>query len=316
MRIALITPRGSDGRNGNGVTALRYSRILQGLGHRVTTGTTLRDSSSDLLIALHAGKSSDSIRRFTEKYPDGPAIVVLTGTDLYRDIKMDAQVKQSLELASRIVVLQPRALEELPVHLRRKTSVIYQSATCITGRKPNPPASYFKVCVVGNLRPEKDPLRAALASRGLPSSSRIRVVHAGAALSEEFRRRAQRESANNPRYRWIGPLPHWKARRLIASSHLVAITSRIEGSSNVLSEALVFQTPVVASRVPGLIGTLGEEFPGYFSLGNTRELANLLEKLEGQKDFYEALRADCERLAPLAMEEREIESWREVLEAF
>ena len=50
-----------------------------------------------------------------------------------------------------------------------------------------PPArSRFKVCVIGHLREEKDPLRTAMAARLLPSSSRLRVLHIGRALNPDF----------------------------------------------------------------------------------------------------------------------------------
>src|SRR5262249_49410607 len=147
--------------------------------------------------------------------------------------------------------LQRNGLDEIPSRYRTKTAVIYQSADCVD---PNtrPPSTYFKVCVVGHLRLEKDPLRAAMAIRGLAATSRIRIIHIGAALDPRMETQALRQSEQNPRYRWLGGQPRWKAARHIASSHLVAITSRIEGSSNVLSEALACSVPVVASRIPGL----------------------------------------------------------------
>src|SRR5262249_34692193 len=162
---------------------------------------------------------------------------------------------------SRLVVLQLKGLDEIPTRYRTKSEVIYQSADCVAG-ETRPPSSYFKVCVVGHLRPEKDPMRAAMAVRRLSATSRIMVVQIGAALDKRMERRAVRESQMNPRYHWLGGQPRWKAARHIASSHLVAITSRIEGSSNVLSESLACSVPVVASRIPGLIGTLGPDYPG------------------------------------------------------
>ena len=311
MRIRLITPAGPSDRNGNSITALRWARILQKLGHRVSVDEKYRGEACDLLIALHARKSADSIRLFKKQYPDLPLVVALTGTDLYRDIRTSAAAKQSLEMAHRLVVLQAMGLAELPRRLRRKTRVIYQSASRVHG--PTRRDNIFKVCVIGHLRAEKDPLRTALAARSLPASSKIQVVHVGRAMNEEIGTRARAEAARNPRYRRLGELPHWKTRRLLAGSHLLSLTSRMEGSANVLSEAIASSVPVVASKIPGLIGTLGKNYPGYFPVGSTRALARLLRRVESDPHLYRELKTHCARLRPLADPKRERAAWKKLL---
>ncbi len=210
LRLTLVTPNVPEARSGNFITAARYRRILERLGHRVHLTTAYEDDPCDVLIALHARRSHHSIRRFSQRAPGKPLVVVLTGTDLYRDIHSDADAQESLELATRLVVLQRMGLPELPERHRAKTHVIYQS---VIGCHPvgHPPSRYFRVAVVGHLRAEKDPLRTALAARQLPPESRIRVVHAGSALEAEWRAAASRENEENRRYRWLGVLPHWRA---------------------------------------------------------------------------------------------------------
>jgi glycosyltransferase involved in cell wall biosynthesis len=171
----------------------------------------------------------------------------------------------------------------------------------------------FKICVIGHLREEKDPMRTALASRQLPPFSNIEVLHIGKALDAALGKQAQAEAATNPRYSWVGELPYWMTRRVLARSHLLAITSKMEGSSNVLSEALASSVPVVATRIPGLVGTLGKEYPGYFPVGDTAALAELLMRAEYDPAFYQSLKRACERAAPLVQPEREIASWKLVL---
>ena len=203
-------------------------------------------------------------------------MVVLTGTDLYRDIHEDKDSRESLRLATRLVVLQRKGLDELDPALHEKTRVIYQSAPARPGR-PGDRRRQFTVTAVGHMRPEKDPFRTAMAVRSLPRASRIQVVHIGAAFGDSFLRRTEREAERNPRYRWLGDLPHWKTRQLLANSHLTSITSRMEGSSNVLCEALASGVPVAASRISGLMGTLGDDdYPGYYELGDTAGLKRLL----------------------------------------
>lgn len=312
MNIQLVTPAPLHLNNGNRITALRWAAILKKLGHRVKILQEYGASPCDLLIALHARRSADSIRLFHDTQPNQPVIVVLTGTDVYRDIRTKRQARQSLEFATRIVVLQQMALRELPQRFQRKTHVIYQSAEPVRRRQPNRTAC-FRVCVIGHLRAEKDPLRAAFAVRRLPQSSRIQLTHVGLALDPRLEQSARDEVARNPRYRWVGQLSHGKTRELLARSHLVCITSRMEGSSNVLSEALASGVPVLASRIPGLIGTLGKNFLGYFAVGDTHGLADLLLKAETDDKFYRALKRECARFAPLVKNAREMAAWRRLL---
>jgi hypothetical protein len=211
LDVTLVTPHIPEARSGNWITAARYKRILEHLGHRVRLVTDYDGTPSDALIALHARRSHPSIRCFAEQMPGKPLVVVLTGTDLYRDIQQDAEAQLSLELATRLVVLQRMGLPELPERHRGKTRVIYQSVTGCRAHNSHPPATYFKVAVVGHLRAEKDPLRPALAARRLPPESRIRVVHAGSPLDAEISEQVRQEEAANPRYRWIGGVPHWRA---------------------------------------------------------------------------------------------------------
>jgi putative glycosyltransferase (TIGR04348 family) len=313
VRIQLITPAPLRLNNGNKITALRWAQILRQLGHKVIVRQSYDGARCDLLIALHARRSYPSIEKFHRLHPALPLIVVLTGTDLYRDIRTDGNAQCSLEFATRLVALQKMALVELAKRFHSKTRVIYQSAEPYERQAPRARKRIFQVCLIGHLREEKDPLRAALAVRRLPPESRIRVVHLGLALDPRLEKQARAEAARNRRYRWLGERPHWKTRQILARSDLAVITSRMEGSSNVLSEALASSVPVVASHIPGLIGTLGKNFPGYFPVGNTQRLANLLRRSESDKKFYRRLQRHCEKLSYLIRPKRELDAWRSLL---
>lgn len=215
MKIQLVTPARPSARSGNSITALRWKRILRELGHHVILRQSYQGEACDLMIALHARRSAASIRRFHERHPELPLIVALTGTDLYRDIRRDPKARRSLKLATRLLVLQSMGPVALPKHLRAKTRVIYQSAPRLKCAATAPKGG-FKVCVVGHLRVEKDPLRTAVASRELPPSSRLEVVHVGQAPDGYWKKRAAAEAKRNPRYKWLGEMPHGRARRLLA----------------------------------------------------------------------------------------------------
>lgn len=232
MRIGIITPAPPRSRYGNRVTALRWARILKNLGHRGAVSQVYEGGDYDLLIALHARRSYPSINRFRSERANSPIVVALTGTDLYCDLQKSRRAQESLEIATRLVVLQPAAIDELPPHLRGKARVIYQSVAPlpqatkyhgeIRGNSTDlsRPRRTFDVCVIGHLRQVKDPFRAAMAARLLPPSSRIRVLHVGVAMNEEMAARARAEMEVNPRYHWLGEQPRWRTRRILAQSHL------------------------------------------------------------------------------------------------
>jgi putative glycosyltransferase (TIGR04348 family) len=312
VRIQVVSPGYPASLSGNSITARRYARLLSQLGHGVSIRESYTGAECDLLIALHARRSYKSIRQFHELKPALPLVVVLTGTDLYRDLRIHPGAQKALGMATRIVVLQEMGLRELPSHFREKTSIIYQSAEKTSGNLPSP-STYFRVCVIANLRREKDPFRIAHAIRRLPGSSRIRVIHVGQALDIQMQRRAMRENAGNERYRWVGAQPHWKTRRILASSHLLAITSRIEGSCNALCEALASSVPVVASEISGLAGTLGKNYPGYFPPGDTERLAKVLTRAESDPYYYAELKTRCQKLSIIVSPDRERNSWKEII---
>ena len=312
MNICLVTPAPPGSLKGNRVTAERWAALLRELGHRVDIAVEYRDQECDLLIALHAFKSHSSIRRFRDARPSDPLVVGLTGTDLYGDIHTRPDAVESLGLATRLVLLQPLGRAILPVAVQNKARVIYQSVPPLPAKQPVR-ADEFEVCVMGHLRPVKDPLRTALAARLLPPASRIQVLHIGGALSEELAEHTWAEEALNPRYHWLGELPRSEALGVLSRCRLLSLTSESEGGANAISEAVVAGVPVVSSHIDGSVGLLGEEYPGYFPVGDTQALADLLWRAETDAEFYNTLHACCAHLRPLFDPAREKRSWEELL---
>lgn len=297
MKIALITPAAPGSRHGNRGTATRWAGMLRELGHAVSIQVDWDGTPADAMLALHARRSHASIRNFALCCPDHPLILALTGTDLYRDIRTDEAAQESMQLATRMIVLQERGLTELAPALRRKTGVVYQSA--LTVPRPPPLKACFEVVVSGHLREEKDPFRAAAALAYLPEESRVRVTHIGGAMSDAMRQEAKQWMARDKRYRWLGEVAHGKALRLLARSRLMVISSRMEGGANVVSEALANNVPVLASRVSGNIGMLGRYYAGYYPLEDERALARLLLRAETDAAFYRKLLTQCRARKPL-----------------
>jgi putative glycosyltransferase (TIGR04348 family) len=287
-RIAIITPAGAGARNGNRHTAQRWAAMLRSAGHRVAVMLAWQGAPCDAMIALHARRSHDSIARYRAARPGAPLIVTLTGTDLYRDLPESAEARRSLELADRIVVLQEAALRELSGPIRKKTRVVYQSTDCALRRLP--PKDRFRIAVVGHLRAEKDPFRAPAALALLARSEReIEIVHIGGALESAMEAEAKNWMRREPRYRWLGSLPHSRALAWLARSQLLVHSSVMEGGANVIAEAARLGTPVLASRVSGNVGMLGKSYPGYFALYDHAALAKLMARAMDDPGFYKDL---------------------------
>lgn len=285
-RLFIVTPAGAGTRNGNRHTALRWATLLRQSGHRVRVALAWQDEPCDALIALHARRSADSIARYART--GKPLVVALTGTDLYKDLPASAEAKRSLELADRVIVLQEAAPAALEPALCRKTRVVFQSAAPNARRAP--PADRFRVAVIGHLRSEKDPLRTVAALHLLPAR-KIEVVQIGGALDPALGNEARSWMTREPRYRWLGALPHGRALGWLARSHVLVVSSAMEGGANVIAEAARLGTPVLASRVPGNVGMLGARYPGYYPLGDEAALAALIARAASDRGFFRTLRA-------------------------
>lgn len=312
VKIVIVTPAAAGSRHGNRNTAARWACLLRKLGHRVAIQMSWHGTPADAMIALHARRSHDSLMRFRRACPGRPLVLALTGTDLYRDIRFDANAQESMRLADRMIVLQDMGLNALAPMLRRKTRVIYQSVRSVG---PQPPLkSCFEVVVSGHLREEKDPFRAAAALQYLPVGGRIRVVHMGGAMNEGMAREARQWMARQPCYHWVGELEHWQALRRLARSRLMVISSRMEGGANVVSEALAAAVPVIASRISGNIGMLGRHYAGYYPVEDEKMLAHLLWRAETDPAFYRRLKQQCAARRYLTSPQLEVRNLKKLLD--
>jgi glycosyltransferase involved in cell wall biosynthesis len=139
------------------------------------------------------------------------------------------------------------------------------------------------------------------------------VVQAGGVLAADMADQARAMEAREPRYRWVGELPHWRALRLMAGSHAMVISSRLEGGAHVVSEAIAQGVPVIASAIPGNRGMLGADYPGYYPVEDAGALAALMRRAAGDARYLAALRDHVIRRRPLIEPERELECWRALL---
>lgn len=291
MRLHIVTPAPPGSLHGNRVTALRWQRHLRALGHRASVGESWDGEDVQLLVALHAVRSQHAIAAFRRAHPQRPIVLVMTGTDLYRDLpgggEPAVQALAAMHAADRLVLLQEEAIKQLPVALRSRAVTIHQSVPPL--RRQLPPQRTFLISVIGHLRDEKDPLCIVRALQHLPQAVGLRVAHLGKAMDERYRLAASEAMRQDARYQWLGERPHRDTLRWLARSHLMVISSEMEGGAHVVSEAIAAGVPVLASDIPGNRGLLGAGYPGYFAVGDALRLALLLERAQTSAAFVAQL---------------------------
>ena len=303
--LCIVTPALADANNGNWQTARRWAYMLR--GHYAVRlakdwpDTHTNDDGTDILLALHARRSADSVAAWAQAHPHKPLVLALTGTDLYRDIQSDASAQRSLALAHRLIVLQELGPQVLPEPLRAKCRVVFQSSTrCQTLVKTT---AHLRAVVVGHLRDEKWPQTVFEAARLIGPDEGIFIDHIGVELDPALGAAARATQHDCPHYRWLGGLPHAATRSRIQRAHVLVHPSRMEGGAHVIMEAALSGTPVLASRMDGNVGMLGAGYGGYFPPGDAAALAALLR--DCRRDIAQgsgklaALQAQCEARAPL-----------------
>ena len=304
-KIILISPAAVEANNGNWHTAHRWAKFLSGhCDIAIKQDWDITHTDPVAMIALHARRSAASINAWAAQHPDRPLIVVLTGTDLYRDIQMDASAKQSLHLATHLVVLQEAGTASLPKEVQNKARVIFQSASRLKPAVKS--VRLFTAVMVGHLRDEKDPLTFMKAAR-LCDSQNIYFEQIGGGLDLTLANAAKKTSIAQLNYNWLGELPRAQTRQCIKRAHVLVNSSIMEGGAHVILEAVQSGTPVLASQISGNVGMLGPDYDGYFEVGDAVALAALVKRCAAEPAFLRHLQSQCARRAELfepALEKR------------
>ena len=308
--VCIVTPGTRTANNGNWRTAARWASMLRDR-YKVIVQTGWDGNPVQAMVALHARRSAASIEEYCSRHGAHSLALILSGTDLYRDLPESATARRSLDLAGHIVMLQDDALEHLEMRWREKARVIFQSARPLATRSK---AGERLTCiVVGHLRSEKDPETLFRAIDLLPPDAAITIRHLGAPLDKELAAAARALAKREPRYRYSGSLPHGLARSAIAAAHLLIHPSRMEGGANVIAEAITSGTPVLASRVSGNVGMLGADYPGYFAAGDASGLAASLVSTLQDPSRLRALKSACARRKALFQPTRERREVRQLI---
>jgi len=228
LHIVIVCPARPGSNHGNARTAARWQGLLRA-GAEVRTVQHWPDALSErdeVMLALHARKSTPAIEAWHARHDARGLGVALTGTDLSPDIAHEPLALRSLQQATGLVVLQALAVQALPEAFRDKARVIFQS--CVQRQTLHKTARHLRVVMVGHLRAEKNPRMLWRAVRAIAPDAGILVDHIGDALEPALASEAQATAAACPHYRWLQGLSHAATLQRIQRAHLLVHTSRSE----------------------------------------------------------------------------------------
>ncbi len=285
--VLITTPYPVDSTRGNSVSARRIAGILRegGFTAEVRLPGEIGGVDARMLLALHARKSAPAVTAFREGMPGRPVVVLLTGSDLHIDLPLGGghagEVMETMRDADLLVIAQEGSRAEVPEEFQAKLRMIPKSVDIpLPPSAPPDRADGLRVVIAAHIRPLKDPFRAADAARLLDEESgyRIRIDHYGDVAEEEMRTRIEWENFSSPHYHWHGPVSRDEMVEQLAHCHVHLNTSLMEGGANSVAEAMQIGVPVIATRIPGNIGMLGDGYAGYFEPKDSLGLAEVLER--------------------------------------
>ena len=234
----------------------------------------------------------------------------------FRSACLDAEV--IVTLAKGLQAYFPEAYREV---WSAKTQTIVQGAQCVDWDRTriNPSLAV----VIGHLRPIKDPwlpvnaLRSLVADEASSSLLPLEICHYGGLLEGEGEQKVatieEQFEGSAQRWCWKREASIAEIRELMTEGPLLIHPSIHEGGANVIGEFLVSGLPILASRAPGNVGLLGEDWPGLFDVGDQLQLANLLRRWLESEVFREELIEASGRLSAQHDLFQEREAWSELL---
>ena len=315
MKFLILFPDNKKAVTGNFCSALQYQIILQDLGHRVELANRYIEQDAEVLIAINADKNNSHIRKFNSDNPQSKIILILSGTDIYPE--PSAKAIDSMEVGNVLVLLQSHGIDQVPPIYRNKSTIIYQSIEKLSvdsGRSKSD--SEFRVVLISNIRSVKDPLIASRACRLISPASKLKITHVGYCLDEGLGLELTQENKSNIRYEWVGGLSRLEAMTILSESHVLLITSQHEGAGRVVGEAIQLGVPIVSTNNLGVTGILGDDYEGYYPVGDAKALSDILTKAEEDKEFLAQLNIHCQNRSSLFDIEEEKKNWEKLINDF
>lgn len=312
MHIIIASAYSLQSQKGNAISAKRIADLLAKAGHTTQALCSETLPSCDALIALHATKTLHLSRSFRQHNPTGKLIIYLTGTDLYRELPAgNPDFFEALELADSLVVSQPSSLDSVPRAYRSKTHVVPASVQ-LPEISPHAPLPQPSIALIGHLRTVKNPFLLNHALSLLPDLD-IHAYSIGEAREASMERSAHHWEKREPRYSWLGNMSHGETLGWVQKVTLTINSSHLEGGSNAVAESIVLGTPVLASRIEGNIGMLGDDYAGYFQPNSATDLAKVLQRCCDDPTFLQQLRDQVSARQEMFSTSSETQGWLKLL---
>ncbi len=303
--IKIFTPYNKNLIYGNFSTATRYAQLLNIYHLKSIVETNFlnanRIKKGDLVIVLHAFKGYKIVKMCKERMV--PCVLVITGTDLYKNLENDhIEIKKkcvfSIKNSSAIIVLNKNAAHDLyeKVKVReKKVFVIYQSVA-VNSKKTIffKNKSSYSVLMVGNIRQEKDyftGIQGFLSAfpNGINDyGQKIYLNHIGGVLDYRYFLELLTK-INKSNIIFHGTKLINDTHQIMKSSDLLLHPSSIEGGSLVISEALNINLPIIASDISCHRSILGKNFNGLFKMGNFEDLGLKLSSFFKSETFRNSM---------------------------
>jgi len=287
MNVVISSPYALDSLHGNTISAARIADIL------------------------HARKSHVAIKAVKEQHPDARVILYLTGTDLYRDmVEGCGQCTESLELADAVVVSQEASLNSIPQTYQEKAVVVYNSIS-LPEQKVSRRREKDLFVVASHMRAVKQPFMVVDALAGIDDAVRVKLM--GAEIDEGSTIKAREKMLEDERFEYLGTQDYADTIAWMSRSVATINTSLAEGGANSVGESIVLGVPVLASRIEGNIGMLGEDYAGYFSADSATELGELMHRVCSDEVFLAKLEQQVQQRSKKYSRENERKGWLALL---
>lgn len=257
MQIGLIIPQGTPPTGGNRITAFRLETTLRAHGISALIyeyGDDMPDL--DIYHAFNAVQTGWSLVR--DGVPAHRIVSTWTGTDLWQDWAVDAKAIQGglKDVPYQVVFTadaRDRLLEEAPQWQDRVVIVPPAVDTKVFSPGQDAVAKpYPFVLLAGGLRPVK---RSAWAIKLVEQLREIHpdihLVIAGPVRDKTEAERVKEDAQGRPWVHLVGEIDKSEMPQWYRAAQIVINTSRIEGLSNALMEALSSGALVLATDIAG-----------------------------------------------------------------
>jgi glycosyltransferase involved in cell wall biosynthesis len=313
MRILAFSPFPPDTVSGNVATLRRLQDGLRARGHDMEIldvsdpaaaqrlPAVLRSIRPDVVHLYHAYKAG----RFAALLEGRPAVLTVSGTDL-NDYASDPErarvIGEALRRVPVLLTYNPSLAErvarffpDVSARLRLVPKGVRLGSDPFDLREaagiPNGPFLFLQA---GGIRPVKDNLAAL---DGLaPLKSRAALVFAGPILDADYGRTFAARLAGEPWARHVPFVPPSAMAAAYRQADAVLNTSRSEGLSNALIEAMACGRPVLAADIPGNRDLIRPEVTGLLYSG-PEDLRRQARRLVEDADLRRRLGAAAQEFA-------------------